>query len=203
MLITSNEYSNIFLSKKRLLLDSCVLNDIAIDEKTKTVLERAQKIYSFVYCTVSMLEVGFGPSHKAHEGQVELAGKIYSGENVVELDNIQNQIRELNNVVDQPGTIFSYNPNWHEWYAARHNLVKVMDLKNMGGKRARILSNDAIIFFSAWNSRSALISNNLTDFSLFNAVLSERNQKHLLPIFSLDDLARSLEEDICFPENLL
>jgi hypothetical protein len=77
-----------------------------------------------------------------------------------------------------------------------------MEILNIGGKRARELSNDAIVFFSAWNSRSALITNNVKDFVIFNRVTKDRNKKHLLPIFSIDDLEKSLDSDVSFPENI-
>lgn len=202
MLTTSNEYSDIFLAKKRLLLDSCILNDLAIDQRTSDILNRANATYSFVYCAVSMLEVGFGPVEKVDQRQDQLARSIYHHDGVIAVDTIELAKREMQNIQDPPRAIFSYNPGRHEWYATRHHLMKAMEILNIGGRRARDLSNDAIIFYSAWNSRSALITNNVKDFVVFNRVQANGNPKHMLPLFTIGDLERSFEENICFPENL-
>lgn len=202
MLTTSNEYSNVFLAKKRLLLDSCVLNDLATDQRTSDILSRANATHGLVYCAVSMLEVGFGPVEKVDQQQDQLARSIYHHDGVIAVDTNELAIREMQNIQDPPRAVFSYNPGRNEWYAARHNLMKAMEILNIGGRRARELSNDAIIFYSAWNSRSALITNNVKDFIVFNRVQASGNPKHMLPIFTIDDLERSFEEDICFPENL-
>lgn len=202
MLATSNEYSDVFLAGKRLLLDSCILNDLAIDQCTSDILERANGIYSFVYCAVSMLEVGFGPVEKVDHQQDQLARKIYHDDGVIAVDAIELAKREMQQIKDPPRAVFSYNPGRHEWYAARHHLMKAMELLDIGGKRAKELRNDAIIFYSAWNSRSALITNNVKDFVVFNRVQANGNPKHMLPIFTIDDLERSFEQNVCFPENL-
>lgn len=203
MLITSNEYSNVFLDTKRLLLDSCILNDLATDQRTSDILSRANSTHSLVYCAVSMLEVGFGPVEKVDQRQDELAKSIYHNDGVIAVDNDELAIRKIQNIQDPPRAVFSYNPGPDEWYAARHHLMKAMEILDIGGKRARELSNDAIIFYSAWNSRSALITSNVKDFIVFNKVQANRDPKHMLPIFTLDDLERSFEEDISFPENLV
>lgn len=202
MLTTSNEYSNVFLNSKRLLLDSCILNDLALDQRTKEILNRANEIYSFFFCTVSMLEVGFGPEGKIEHQQDQIARKIYHSDGVISVDNLELHKREMMNLKDPPRAVFSYNPNRHEWYATRHNLKKAMEILCIGGKRARNLSNDAIIFHSAWNSRSALITNNVKDFIIFNKVMANQDHRHLLPIFTIDDLERSFEQNISFPENV-
>lgn len=202
MLTTSNEYSEVFLAKKRLLLDSCILNDLATDPRTSDILNRANATYGFVYCAVSILEVGFGPIEKVDHQQDQLARNIAHHRDVIAVDTMELSKREMQNIQDPPRAVFSYNPGLNEWYAARHHLMKAMEILNIGGKRARELSNDAIIFYSAWNSRSALITNNVKDFGVFNRVQSNSNPKHMLPIFTIDDLEKSFEVDICFPENL-
>jgi predicted nucleic acid-binding protein len=201
-LTTTNNYSNNFLSKKRLLLDSCVLIDLATDQRTKNILNQANAHYSFVYCVVSMLEVGFGPIEKVDKRQDELARKIYLNHDVIAVDNRELLKRERDLIEDPPRAVFSYNPNWHEWYAARHNLIEVMEVRGIGGRRARDLSNDAIIFSSAWNSGSALITSNVSDFDLFNKVLMNKNPKHMLPVFTIDNLELSFSSEVSFPENI-
>lgn len=200
MLTTSNEYSNVFLDQRRLLLDSCILNDLAIDPRTRNVLDRANSIHSFIFCAVSMLEVGFGPINKVDCQQDQLARKIYGGEGVIVVDSMELAKRKFQKIDDPPRAVFSYNPSHSEWYAARHHLMKAMEILKIGGKRARELSNDAIIYYSAWNTRSALITNNVRDFTVFNEL--HRSPRHLLPVFTINDLERSFEENVSFPENL-
>ena len=203
MLITSNEYSRVFLEQKRLLLDSCVLIELAQDQRTKEVLHCAHKTYSFFFCNVSLLEVGFGPPEKVEYQQDQVATMIYCGNDVIPVDNTELHKRKIRNIKDPLRAVFSYNPNSEEWYAARYLLIKVMNETGTGGKRTRELSNDAIIFNSSWNSRSALITNNTRDFCIFNKIMSDKNHKHKLPIFTIDDLGLSLDQDISFPENLI
>ncbi|MHB1687913.1 MAG: hypothetical protein ACYCVH_11115 [Ignavibacteriaceae bacterium] len=203
MLITSNDYSNVFLEKRRLLLDSCILNDWATDGKTATILNEAEKMFVFIFCNISMLEVGFGPTDKADLKQVEIAKSIYHSSNLIQVDNFELGKRDFLKQPDIPYTRFGYNPNHQEFLAARTNLIKLMEMKGIGGKKTRKLNNDALIFFCAWNSRSSIITNNIQDFNLFNKVMSERNKKHLLPIFTIDDLGKAILEEVSFPENLM
>jgi hypothetical protein len=203
MLITSNDYSNEFLKRRRLLLDSCVLNDWATDERTANILEEAEKIFIFVFCTISMLEVGFGPTAKADSKQVEIARMIYHDDKCMQVDNTELFKREHYHMQsDIPFKRYSYNPNHQEFLAARSKLVGLMNSRGTNGKNARELSNDALIYSCAWNSRSAVITNNIKDFHLFNESNAERDSRHLLPIYSIDNLEKALTEDISFPENI-
>jgi len=202
MLTTSNEYSTIFLEKKRLLFDSCILNDWATDERTASILKVVNNIYTFVFCNISMLEVGFGPSGKADPEQVSIAKAIYHSEDLIQVDNEKLYMREVQKIPDLPNVRFSYNPNHQEWLAARTNLIRLMERRGIGGKKVRELSNDALIYFCAWNSRSTIITNNLKDFQIFNEIMADRDPKHLIPVYSIDDLEKSLHTDVSFPENL-
>jgi hypothetical protein len=201
MLITSNDYSNEFLKRRRLLLDSCVLNDWATNQRTANILEEAEKTFCFVFCTISMLEVGFGPTTKADMKQVDIAKMIYG--KCIKVDNFELHNRDIFlKQSDIPYTRYSYNPNHEEFYAARYKLINLMNTREIKGKKARELSNDALIYSCAWNSRSAVITNNTKDFHLFNELNSERDSRHLLPIFSIDNLEKALTEDVSFPENI-
>ena len=202
MLTTSNDYSNVFLDKKRILLDSCILNDWATCERTKSILESAEKQYQFVFCNISMLEVGFGPTDKADKDQIAIARSIYSSDNLVTVDSESLAMREFRKQETPENCRISYNPSHHEYLAARTYLIQLMEVKGFGGKRARELNNDALIFFCAWNSRSAVITNNVKDFQLFNEAMMQSREQHMLPIYTISDLENSLEAEISFPENL-
>lgn len=201
MLITSNDYSNVFLKRRRLLLDSCILNDWATDKKTADVLKDAEKTFCFVFCNISILEVGFGPTERADAEQVKIAKSIYHSDGLIKVDNVELAKRDFLKQPDIPCARFAYNPNHQEFLAARTHLIKLMEIRNIGGTRARELSNDALIFECAWNSRSSIITNDIEDFHAFNEVMTKRNPMHLLPVFSLDDLGKALTEDVSFPEN--
>jgi predicted nucleic acid-binding protein len=202
MLTTSNNYSNNFLVKKRLLLDSCILIDLAKDQRTSNILDRANNTYSFVYCTVSLLEVGFGLVENVNHQEDRIARKIYLDNDVIPIDSKEFTRREMQQIEDPHKAVFSYNPGHHEYYASRTHLMKAMEIRRIAGKRARELRNDALIFYSAWNTRSTLLTNNVNDFVVFNDVQKSINPKHLLPIFNIDDLERSFEQDVVFPANL-
>lgn len=202
MLVTSNDYSSIFLEKNRLILDSCVLNDWATKEDTRKILEEAHNLYSFVFCNISILEVGFGPSDKADPEQVKIAKNIYQSDDLIKIDNMELFKRESSNIQEPKKAKFAYNPNHHEWLASRTHLIRLMELKGFGGKKARELSNDVLIYMCAWNSRSSIITNNMRDFELFNESSKHRNPKHMIPIYSLADLEKSFTQNISFPENI-
>ncbi|WP_459622892.1 type II toxin-antitoxin system VapC family toxin [Burkholderia sp. 3C] len=190
------------MKTKHLLLDSCILNDLATDPKTQSILENAAKYYNFVYSAVSLLEVGFGPESKRDDNQHQLARKIYSSNDILHLDNDAAQIHEYRNLPFPPGSIYLWVPARHEWFAARHSLISLMDAEEIGGRRARELGNDAIIFASAYNSGSTIITNNVKDFVKFNKIMCGDLKKHVLPIFDIEDLGRSFTEDVIFPNNL-
>ncbi len=199
MLTTTNQYSNTFLRKNRLLLDSCILNDLATNSNTLDIINRANKIYSIFICTVSLLEVGFGPTDKVGNRQSEVACSFYDPARFIQVSDVELHLREVNQIQDGYESLFAYNPSINEWYAARFHLIKAMDINRIKSKRAIDLRNDAIIFYSAWNSRSALITNNVRDFVVFNDVQQQRRKEHLLPIFTIDNLELSFTEDVSFP----
>lgn len=202
MLVTSNGYSEVFLEKCRLFIDSCILIDWANDQRTADILSEIETRNTLFFCNISMLEVGFGPTDKADPEQIKIAKSIYHSDGMIYVDNSKLFHRQSNKIADPPGTRYAYNPNENEYLAARTNLIKLMEKRGFGGKRARELSNDAMIFYCAWNSRSSIVSNNIKDFHIFNEIMSEDNPNHLLPVFTIDDLEKSLTEEVSFPENI-
>lgn len=203
MLTSSNEYSKVFLEKKRLLLDSCILIDWAEDESVKKIIKEARKHYTLVFCTVSMLEVGFGQTAKVSQEQVEMANMIYHHEDVIPITSEELHRREYMDIPDPLGGSYAFNPSYNEWFASRHLLIKVMEMRGEGGKDVRGLANDTIIYMSAWNSRSAIVTTNKKDFVLINKAQGlQHTEKHQLPFFSLNDLRMSFGQDVSFPENL-
>jgi len=202
MLITSNKYSEIFLEKKMLLIDSCVMNDLATCNYTKNILDKIEETYNFVFCNISMLEVGFGPKDKADMQQVTLAKSIYSSKSMTKIDAEKLGIREFKKIKASPGERFAYNPIDHEYLAARTSLIGIMEMKGLGGKQARKLNNDALIYACAWNCRASIVTNNIKDFKLINDFHSQKNSNHLLPIFTVKDLENSLNQEVSFPGNI-
>ncbi len=203
MLKTSNKYSEIFLEKKLLLLDSCVINDLATCEHTKKILEQIEKTYNFVFCNISILEVGFGPRSKADKEQISLAKSIYSNKNMTPIDAEKVALRNYQNIKNKLGERFAYNPISHEYLAARTALIGIMEMKGIGGAKARKLNNDALIYHCAWNCRATIVTDNVKDFQLMNEYHIQSSPNHLLPIFTINDLENSLNKDVSFPENLL
>jgi hypothetical protein len=101
--------------------------------------------------------------------------------------------------------ISAYNPTPNEWYAARSNLLKLLQSKKRDMKATLKLANDAVIWGCSWNSRAQLITENLSDFVLLNTMQHTGPNAELrhMPIFTISDLARSLRGDVVsYPENL-
>lgn len=206
MLISSSNYSKeCFLSTSRLFIDSCTLISWANDPQLNAVFEKLSQKYSIVISTVSIMEVGFGPTEKASEEQKKRAKDIYLLAAKHPLDNQSLHLHKkiFNKVL--PGT-FVYNPNHHEWYASRNLLIKLMNATGKKGDNARELVNDSLIYHCAWNSQSALITDNIKDFILLNSFANPQKTsggdlRHV-PIFTLNDLINSINSDISYPENL-
>jgi predicted nucleic acid-binding protein len=198
MLTTSNEHSKMFLEKKRLLLDSCILIDFSKDAETKEIICNARELYTLVLCTVSLLEVGFGPIDKIDVEEQAMARKIVSDPNTIFLDHP----RTFDGTKFEEDKLLSFCPTHLEWYAARHFLVEAMGAKRVGGSKGRKLGNDALIYACAWNTGSSLLTNNIRDFAVFNEVNGRSAPSHQLPLYTLDDLKRSFSEEVSFPGNL-
>lgn len=205
MLLSSSRYSTkCFLEKKRLFLDSCVLIEWADDTQLDILFKQLESQYSLIICTVSLLEVGFGPSAKVSANQITRADEIYqlAFDNPVDNSVFGSSYAERN----APSTRSAYNPNHHEWLAARTHLLHLIDRTGRKVKNTRKLANDALIYSCAWNARAAIISNNLVDFVLLNtlSVPQRTPDGHLrhVPIFTIENLRNSLSGDISYPENI-
>ena len=200
MNLSSNcpESSSFFTRNKRIFLDSCILNQACKDQEIAKLLEVAGEKYSTLISAVSLLEVGFGPRDKADINQQQEITRLYQNTKNVSSSTIDN-IDTLNS--NKAGKRYLYIPEEHEWYGARHNLIKWMEIDNVGGSSARKQQNDALIFMCAWNANSFLITQNIKDFSRFNVMLHKDLGGHL-PIFSIEDLRRSQFEKVVFPCNV-
>lgn len=190
--------SSFFSRNKRLFLDSCVLNEACKDKEVAKLLELVGKQYSIFISAISLLEVGFGPRDKANLNQQQEVMDLYQNTKKVNSSSIDS-IGTLSS--NKSGKKYLYIPEEHEYYGARYNLIKWMELAKLGGSSARKQSNDALIFMCAWNANSFLITDNIKDFSRFNEILYKEHGEHL-PIFSTDDLKRSQSEDVVFPDNV-
>jgi hypothetical protein len=205
MLFSSSRYSReVFLKNNRLFLDSGVLLKWADDPQLDILFTQVESLYSVLLCTVSLLEVGFGPSGKASASQIVRAGEIYD---LAFTNPVDNSVLGRSNPerVSLPSRS-TYNPNHHEWFAARTVLLRLIDTTGREVKNARQLANDALIYYCAWNGRAAIVTNNLKDFVLLNALQNpQRTQDgHLrhVPIYTVEDLKNSLSGDISYPENI-
>ncbi len=205
MLLSSSRYSiEAFLEKKRLFLDSWVLIEWADDPHLDILFKQLESLYSLIICTVSLLEVGFGPSGKVSANQIARAGEIYQ----LAFDNpVDNSVLGSSNPErNAPSTRSAYNPNHHEWLAARTHLLRLIDRTGRKVENARKLANDALIYSCAWNARAAIVTDNLKDFVLLNTLsvpqrTQDGNLRHV-PIFTVEDLRNSLSGDVSYPENI-
>jgi predicted nucleic acid-binding protein len=194
-------YGKVFLERGRLLLDSHAVIAWVNDPSLDTVFAA----YTIVYCTVSMLEVGFGVS-AASDPQAKRVREIYTRAIDFQIDS-----RSLHQMdrgrAPRPSGPLVYNPGHNEWYAARDSLIRWMERTDRTGRSARSLQNDALIYSCAWNARAALVSENLKDFvrlnELGNRVARTRSGglRHL-PIYTIDDVRRAASEDVVYPDNL-
>jgi len=204
MLLSNSRYSTVFLERNRLFLDSWVLIEWADNPQLDILFRRLESLYSLIICTVSLLEVGFGPSGKVSANQITRGGEIYD----IACENpVGNSVlRDSNPERTTPSSLSAYNPNHHEWLAARTHLLRFIDRTGRKVENARKLANDALIYSCAWNARAAIVTDNLGDFVLLNTLsLPQRTRNgHLrhVPIFTLEDLSNSLSGDISYPENI-
>lgn len=183
-----------------MFLDSCVINELHKDPKIKELIEIAGQYYSTYTAAVSMLEVGFGPTNKSDVNQRKAALEMYIGENIQKVSaNNVDQLDPLH--TRRPGTTFLYIPSEHDWYGARHKLIRWMDSEGAGGNAARKQANDALIYSCAWNANSFLVTENLKDFNRLNRIMLKESGGQL-PIFTINDLKRALNEEVTFPENI-
>lgn len=202
MKLSSNckKSAEFFMKNRRMFLDSCVLNELAINPNVEKLIRRAGKHFSTHISAISLLEVGFGPTDKADIQQQRMALDWYTNDDIVKVASSTVNTKDPFSG-DKSGRVFLYIPEEHEWYGARHKLIAWMDKEGSGGASARKQANDALIFMCAWNANSFLITDNIKDFSRFNRIMFEETGGHL-PIFSIADLHRSVNEMVTFPENI-
>lgn len=199
---TKNNYSELFLEKRRLMLDSDILIDIS-DDKNETFNKINEAGYKCIICSPSIIEVGLGKTQEIVQHQLELSKSIYD-------KALRNPINSLNidKILNQPETFFVYNPSPHEWLAAKMSLIYYIDELKPDPKNYQKLQFDSIIYNSAWNTRSAILTNNTKDFTKFNEYQKKEYRAlpngtlRYLPLFTLKDFIKSLDEDVYFPENL-
>lgn len=204
LLTTSLKSSEPFLESKRLFIDSCVLVDWTKDPGVRMAMHAAQLTYNLAFASISLLEVGFGPMEKIKEREYDMARAIYHHENINRCSAMQFALYDANGHAPSPGTVFSVNPGHEEWLMARNILIDAMNDTGLRSTRIDKRRNDALFFATAHNTRSALITNNLKDFKILNKYFAAGAHAKLLPVFSVQDLWRSLSgEVVSFPENLV
>lgn len=183
-----------------MFLDSCIVNEMHINQDVKNIIEKAGKHFSTYISSVSLLEVGFGPTTKSDPRQQQAAIEMYISKDIkVTNSETINEVDSISS--NKAGKRFIYIPQQHEWFGARHKLIQWMDDNNTGGSSARKQANDALIFMCAWNANSFLVTENVKDFNRFNR-LAYRDFGGHLPIFTINDLIRSTTEVVSFPDNL-
>lgn len=197
VLITTVERAKRMMVRKRIFLDSCILNDIAINPEAAQVIDKAMRLYTLIFSTPSLLEVGFGVPRNVPKEQHDLASRIYNDERITHVTGESFAIFGSRSKFDPPEAIFSLCPSHHEWYAARRLLLATMDFHGDARNGAN-LRMDALIYMSAWNSQSFLITNNTKDFKRLYEVNAQGAHRQPVPFFTLDELRRSFDEDVCF-----
>jgi hypothetical protein len=178
------------------------LNRWADDTQLDKLFKQVGSKDFLIVCTVSLLEVGFGPQGKASANQIARANEIY------DLPPVDNTFFAVSKRGSNRSALTraAYNPNHQEWLAARTFLLDVMHRYGRKLENLRNLSHDSLIYACAWNSRSAIVSANLRDFVLLNTVsrpqrTRDGNLRHV-PIFTVNDLSASLTGDVSYPENI-
>jgi predicted nucleic acid-binding protein len=203
-LTSSSAYSQkSFLGSRRLFLDSTALIEWARSPTVNATFLKIQKEYSLLVSTVSILEVGFGTRAKASANEVERVRSIYLMAIKEPVDSFR--LHQLDAQKQRAPAISAYNPTPNEWYAARSNLLKLLQSRKRDMKATLKLANDAVIWGCSWNSRAPLITENLKDFVLLNSMQHTGPNAELrhMPIFTISDLARALGGDVVsYPENL-
>lgn len=197
MLITTVERAKRMMERKRIFLDSCILIDMATNPEAAQVIDKASKIYTLIFSTPSLLEVGFGVPRNVPQEQHDLASRIYTDERIMHFTGESFVVFTSQSKFDPPETIVSLCPSHHEWYAARRLLLATMAFHGDARNGAN-LRMDALIYMSAWNTQSFLITNNSKDFKRLYEVNAQGTHRQPVPYFTLDELQRSLDEDICF-----
>jgi predicted nucleic acid-binding protein len=200
-LLTNCQSSSAFFSQnKRIFLDSCVLNELAVNPEVAQLVKRAGQCYSTFVAAISLLEVGFGPTDKANTTQQSIALGLYTNPDIVKVNTNTIDTKDPING-DKAGKNFLYIPIEHEWFGARHKLVKWMDNEKTTGTAARKQANDALIYMCAWNANSFLITENVKDFTRFNRIMHKECGGHL-PIFTIADLRTAQNSSVTFPDNI-
>jgi len=192
--------SYFFMRNRRMFLDSCILNEMSEDQSVSDLVKEAGELYSTYIAAISLLEVGFGPRTKASSNQQELAINLYTSRDFIKVSGSSIDTKDPIGS-DKSRKKYLYIPEEHEWYGARHNLIEWMENEGAGGSSARKQANDALIFLCAWNANSFLVTDNTKDFNRFNRIMYKSSGGHL-PIFTLEDLRRSKNERVVFPENV-
>ncbi len=203
MLTSSSAYTReAFLNFRRLFLDSSALIEWASGPAADAIFQEVLKEYSLLVSTVSILEVGFGTHDKAGVSEVERAKSIYELALKEPIDF--HSLHRMSLGQKRAPSFGAYNPTPHEWYAARHNLLTLLQSKKRGMKATLKLVNDAVISGCSWNSRAALITENLNDFVLLTTSQHPTVNGELrhMPIFTVRDVSESLRGVVSYPENL-
>lgn len=203
MLTSSIAYTrDVFFTARRLFLDSSALIEWAGSPVVDAVFQELLKQYSLLVSTVSILEVGFGTRDNARASEVERARSIYQLALKEPIDSLS--LAHMSLGQKPTPAIGAYNPTPHEWYAARSNLLTLLQSKKRGMKATLKLVNDAVIWGCSRNSSAALVTEDLNDFVLLNTSQHSTVNGGLrhMPVFTVSDVSQSLNCTVSYPENL-
>lgn len=204
---SSSSYSKHFINSKRLLFDSDILIDLINNGSLSKLEGYRDNGYSVVYSFPSILEIGMGTDEIRNTHGYTFSSEIYQ-------DGIKNGLNgedlyRKQFLGEKVPSKFAYIPTAHEWFFAKSLLIDTKSMFKIQKENNMRLQLDAIIFASAWNSGSVLVTNNISDFMKFNKVQDLRSKNkargyRYLPLFTFNDLEESLEinKKIIFPQNI-
>ncbi|MES2099393.1 MAG: PIN domain-containing protein, partial [Pseudomonadota bacterium] len=192
------ERHRVFFEVSALLLDTCVLIELADRVDGEALLQRLLSHYTLLVPTVAIYELTFGLSSTVPPSQKALEARLTSAANQrTALNDDFDYSISRNHGAIPTGQIVIVNPTISEWVSARNRLLRRIEQQGAEYGRAKERhSFDALVHSCARNRFAPLCTNNVRDFEHFNRAANSVSYDRSIPIFTLAQALASLETTV-------
>ena len=194
------EWHKVFFEVPNLLLDTCILIELADHGDGETLLQKLLASFVLLVPTVAIYELTFGLSSKVSSSQKALEARLTRAANqrTALNDDFEYSISR-NHAAIPTGQIVIVNPSISEWVSSRNRLLR--RIEQHGGEYGRAKekhSFDALVHSCARNRFAPLCTSNIRDFEHFNRAADSVSYDRSIPIFTLAQALESLESTVVY-----
>lgn len=200
-LLSKNTAHDHYFEFKTILFDTCGLSWFAGRDDCWELIEKINNLYTLLLPTVSLYELGFGPSGSVRSCEKLILEKFMDSTRKIEM----REYDELYFSKKLARKFYVINPGYNEWWTAKKRLLSHVDDSESCSNKPNMRtikekSFDALIHATSRNCFSPICTTNIKDFRILNRQGSKLWYDGTVPFYSPEQLVASLDHDVFFED---